>query len=217
MNTRFLRIALGGIAITALSAGSSFAADATAEEPPIPDPVMAEPAPLNTWSGPYAGVVLGYNLGEATSPVGAVDTNGFNGGAFAGYNFQYDQLVLGGEADLGYNFADGAVPGLGVESGVDGSLRARMGFAPAENILLYGTAGGAFGQFEVTDAAGSDSQTLLGWTAGAGIDAMVTDQIFARGEYRYTDFGSETFNTGSGPQSVDATENRFQLGVGLKF
>ncbi len=217
MNMRFTRIALGGVAIAALSATYAMAADAVGEEPPIPDPVMAEPAPLNTWTGPYAGVVVGYGWGNTDTAVGSIDTDGFNGGAFAGYNFQTGPLVLGAEADAGYNGADGAAPGLGIDRGFDGSLRARMGFTPSDNILVYGTAGGALGQFEVTDAAGSDNQTLLGWTAGVGVDAMLTENIFGRAEYRYTDYGTETFNTGSGAQAIDATENRFQLGVGLKF
>ena len=41
---------------------------------------------------------------------------------------------------------------------------------------------------------------MLGWTAGAGVDVKVTEQVFGRVEYRYTDFGSDDFNTGSGPR-----------------
>ena len=46
---------------------------------------------------------------------------------------------------------------------------------------------------------------MLGWTAGAGVDVKMTEQVFGRVEYRYTDFGSGDFNTGSGPQSVNST------------
>ena len=58
---------------------------------------------------------------------------------------------------------------------------------------------------------------MFGWTAGVGADTMLTDTVFARAEYRYVDYGSKTFNTGSGPRSVDATENRFMIGLGMKF
>jgi outer membrane immunogenic protein len=49
--------------------------------------------------------------------------------------------------------------------------------------------------------AGSDSNTHLGWTAGAGAEAFVTDTITTRLEYRYTDYQSETYNLG-GDQRV---------------
>jgi len=45
----------------------------------------------------------------------------------------------------------------------------------------------------------------------------VTENMFVRGEYRYTDFGSEDFTTGSGTRSVDSKDNRVSLGVGFKF
>ncbi len=45
------------------------------------------------------------------------------------------------------------------------------------NILLYATAGGAAKDLEVRDTVlgGTDNNTMLGWTAGAGADVMVTD------------------------------------------
>ena len=43
------------------------------------------------------------------------------------------------------------------------------------------------------------------------------ENVFGRVEYRYTDFGSGDFNTGSGPQSVEFKENRINFGVGMKF
>ena len=37
---------------------------------------------------------------------------------------------------------------------------------------------------------------MLGWTAGVGTDIKLTDNVFGRVEYRYTDFGSKNFTTG---------------------
>ena len=70
---------------------------------------------------------------------------------------------------------------------------------------------------DATDAAGSDRNTMLGWTAGAGADVKVTEQIFGRVEYRYSDYGSKDFNTGSGIQSVDSSDHRVSFGIGMKF
>jgi len=118
---------------------------------------------------------------------------------------------------MGYNWMDGSSGGTTTKSGLDGSLRARLGYAVTDSVMIYGTAGGAASRLKVSDAAGSDSNTMYGWTAGVGADAMLTDQVFARAEYRYVDFGSKTFNTGSGAQSVDANQNRFMVGLGMKF
>ena len=45
---------------------------------------------------------------------------------------------------------------------------------------------------KISDPAGSDRKTMLGWTAGGGVDVKLTEQVFGRVEYRYTDFGSPT-------------------------
>jgi outer membrane immunogenic protein len=58
---------------------------------------------------------------------------------------------------------------------------------------------------------------MLGWTAGAGADVMVTEQIFGRVEYRYTDFGSDTFKTSVGNVDVDDKNHRVTFGLGMKF
>ncbi len=35
---------------------------------------------------------------------------------------------------------------------------------------------------------------MIGWTAGVGTDIKLTDNVFGRVEYRYTDFGSKSFD-----------------------
>ena len=207
--------ALGLLAM--LGAVPAYAADAVSEEPPTPAPM--EEAPLNTWSGPYAGVSLGYNFsGTTTTPTTDIDTDGFVGGVFGGFNAQSGMFVYGLEGDIGYSDSNGSnALTASTTSSVDGSLRARMGVAVTDDVLLYGTAGGAGQSLEISDPAGSDRNTMLGWTAGGGVDVKITEQVFGRVEYRYTDFSSSDFNTGSGTQSIDSNENRVSFGVGMKF
>ena len=198
--------AIGLLAL--LSAGPAYAADTVSEEPPAPAAPMEEP-PVASWAGAYAGASLGYGFSGTTTPAtGNVDTDGFLGGVFAGYNLQNGLFVYGIEGDVGYSGVKGNNGITETKSGFDGSIRGRMGVAVTNNILLYGTAGGAAERLKVSDPAGDDSQALLGWTAGAGVDVKLTENVFGRVEYRYTDFGSGDFNTGSGPQSVDSQENR---------
>lgn len=213
--SRPVAAALGLAALAGVTTAN--AADVIMEEPPAPAAPMEEP-PLATWAGPYAGVTLGYGFSGNTDVSGLeIETDGVLGSAFIGSNYQFGNIVAGVEADIGYSDVNGSNGGFESQSGVEGSLRARLGYVVTPDILLYATAGGAAQDLEVSSAAGSDSNTMLGWTAGGGADVKVTENVFVRGEYRYTDFGSDDFNLGGVTQEVDSTDHRVQLGVGLKF
>jgi outer membrane immunogenic protein len=62
-----------------------------------------------------------------------------------------------------------------------------------------------------------DDAALWGWTAGAGAEAMITDNITARVEYRYSDYEDETFSLGGGDVDSDLSTHSIRAGVGLKF
>jgi len=208
-----LAAAFGLLAFATVSAQ---AADMIVDQAPEPQPIDVVPSESTGWAGPYAGIYGGYTFGE-TSTVGLdVDHDGFSGGAFLGYTGQSGAIVYGLEGDLGYNGSDGVNGGLATESGIEGSLRARLGYAVNDRFLVYATAGGAAEQLEATAGGVSDKQTMLGYTVGAGVDAKLTEQVFARAEYRYTDYGSENFAVGGGT-SIDSSSNKIHLGLGLKF
>ena len=216
---------LGTAAAAALIAAAAMPARAAdiVEQPPAPPAAPMEVAPVATWAGPYAGVALGYGFSGSTEvdpdvgPSVDVDTDGFVGHVFGGWTWQSGQFVYGVEGDIGYNGMDGDDGGFDTEGGVDGTLRARLGVAATDNILIYGTAGGAGGRHKLTTAAGDDSQTMWGWTAGAGVDVKLTPKAFARLEYRYTDLGSETFSIGGTDYDVDASSNKVLVGFGMQF
>jgi outer membrane immunogenic protein len=213
---KFARPAVVAIGLIALSGiVPAHAADAVMEEPPA---APMEVPPVNTWSGPYAGVTLGYGFsGDVKEPGNDIGVDGFLGGAFVGYNYQVDNFVVGAEGDLGYSGVDGSNAGTNVEGGIEGSLRARLGYAVSPNILLYVTGGGAGRSVELQQGGVSDRNTLLGWTAGAGTDIKITENVFGRVEYRYTDFGSENFTTGAGTRGASASDNRIVFGIGMQF
>jgi outer membrane immunogenic protein len=101
-----------------------------------------------------------------------------------------------------------AADSFSVKTTWDASARARIGYLPDPSVLLYTTGGAAWLQIESNSTcnisinalcsppAGSgpfsitNSTTRLGWTAGAGIEAMLSPNWVARGEYRYSDFGT---------------------------
>jgi outer membrane immunogenic protein len=216
-NLKFARPLAAALGLIAFAGVPAFAADVVQEEPPAPAPVAE--LPVASWAGPYAGINLGYGFSGRTKlpDVGtSIKTDGFVGGAFVGYNWQSDNFVYGVEGDIGYDGSKGSADGFTSKSGLDGSLRARLGYAVTPEILLYGTAGGAAHKLKVTDDLTGDSESkgMFGWTAGVGTDIKLTDNVFGRVEYRYTDYGSKTFDTFG---KVKDSENRITFGVGMKF
>lgn len=209
---RPLAVALGLFAL----GGTAFAADVVQEEPPAPAPVAE--LPVASWAGPYAGLSIGYgfgghaNLQDYNNNIG---TKGFVGGVFGGYNWQQENFVYGAEADIGYNGVKGDNAGQSGKTGIEGSLRARLGYSVSPDILVYGTGGLAAKDQKVDDGTNSENKGMLGWTAGVGTDIKLTDNVFGRVEYRYTDFGSKDFGSTIG--KVKSSDNRVTFGVGMKF
>jgi outer membrane immunogenic protein len=209
--------AIGFFAAPGISMNPVLAADIgqAVPVPAAPAPVAA--APVANWSGFYIGALLGYTWGETeNAAVADPDIDGFDGGAYIGANYQWNQFVLGVEADALISGADGGTGGIGAEQDWSASLRARAGIG-LDQFLLYGTGGVAASGVELSDATSSDNNTLWGWTLGAGAEAMLKDNVTARVEYRYTDYEGETFTLGSGTGDADLQTHSVRAGVGLKF
>ena len=94
----------------ALLAPSAMAASLPGPKAPPPSPYTA-PAAAFSWTGLYAGVQAGgvwlSDKGKAVdkfggAPVGTAAAKGssFSGGLLAGYNWQYNNLVMGVEGDV---------------------------------------------------------------------------------------------------------------------
>ncbi|MEM1376030.1 MAG: outer membrane protein [Pseudomonadota bacterium] len=217
MRSTFLKYGLASGLM--LSAGAALAADAV-ELPPSPPPsapIIVQEA-SSDWSGVYVGGFVNYGIGEFDSSAGDIDARGFEGGLFAGYNLDFGGYVGGVEADIALGDIDGELGTTGViaSKGLNGSIRARAG-VDFDPILLYGTAGLAITSAEVDNGTDSDTNTHLGWTAGVGADAKITDSVFGRLEYRYTDYQSKDFDLGGTVVSSGFNEHSIRAGVGIGF
>jgi outer membrane immunogenic protein len=220
MEKFMLKARIFGASLIALSAGmgSAMAADIPVETPaPAPD-VSYTPEPSFSWTGFYVGGLAGYEWANIDADVpGDFDTDNFLGGVFTGYNFDVGNgLVLGVEGDVTYHDQNGGDGGVEVGTDWNGTLRGRIGYA-MDRFMIYGTGGLAVANAEASDATSSDSQTAVGWTAGAGVETAFTNNVFGRVEYRYTDLGSDSYSLDSGDVDADLTSHAVMVGVGVKF
>jgi outer membrane immunogenic protein len=206
-----LTAALLGATILALPSAAS-AADLMISTPPSVDVYAPE---VHDWTGFYLGVNGGFASGTADwtgdyiaggvvagSEDGSIDLDGGMAGIQAGANMQMGNFVLGIEGDVDWAdisgegdeidplSADPSVPSASLDWLA--SLRGRAGFA-IDNVLLYGTAGVAWGGGELgitnLDGAGDDVTADIsasGWTAGVGAELAVTDNMSIKAEYLYT-------------------------------
>ena len=206
----------GGIAVATFAGHAAIAADAieAPPEPPVAAPVR--PAPAASWSGVYLGAFGGYNWGTFDSSVGDISADGWNGGVFAGYNVQNGSVVYGAEADIGYSDANGTLGTTDAKQTGFGSLRGRVGYA-FDPLMIYGTGGLAVTGAEISDGADSDTNVHLGWTVGAGAEALITDNVFGRLEYRYSDYASKDYNLGGSTVSSGFSAHSVNAGIGVKF
>jgi outer membrane immunogenic protein len=202
-------------ASTILFSAASFAraADAIDEIPAAPESV--EVAPANNWEGAYVGGKLTHQWGK-TKMNKDYDAKGFGGGLYTGYNKQDGQIVYGVEADANYSGIEKSYKGIEADQGLNGSLRARVGY-DLNPAMVYATGGLAATNMEVTDKTSDSNKTLLGVTLGAGVETKITDQITARTEYRFTNYQTQTFNLDSGATDRGLKEHQVNVGLGFKF
>jgi outer membrane immunogenic protein len=209
---------LTGAALGVMVIGPASAADIGAPPEPLPAPPNIEAATLaNDWTGFYLGALGGFSWGQADTDVtDDVDVDGLDVGGYAGANWQWGNFVIGAEGDVLVPFGDGSNDDLEVEQGLNGSLRGRAGIA-LDRFLLYGTGGAAVTELELSGNGDSEEDTLWGWTAGAGVEGLILDNVTARVEYRYTDYEDQTFTLGGTDVENDFTTHAIRGGVGLKF
>ncbi|MBW9117703.1 porin family protein [Rhizobium cauense] len=209
-----MKITLAAI-LLALAGTTASAADIVQDIPAAP---VAAAAPSFTWTGAYFGIDggAGFLNGDfSVSGVGS-ESEDFNGGlfgAFAGYNFQFDSIVVGIDGNFEHNWNDKDFLGASIGTDWSGAVRGRVGYA-FDHALFYGAAGWTATRGFV-DVPGFDkeTETFNGYTVGAGVDYSFTNNIFVRGEYRYNDYGDKDILG----VNVDLDQHVVKIGLGVKF
>ncbi len=149
-----------------------------------------QPLNMYSWAGPYLGGNLGWNWGSVDN--NPTKPSGFVGGAQAGYNFQSGPWVFGIEGDIQGNGASDTFAPWKFSNPWFGTVRGRAGYA-LNNILVYGTAGLAFGELSGQTFGLSESHTNAGWTIGLGAEVGLARNWSAKVEYLYVDLNDSNF------------------------
>jgi len=201
-----MRKFLGVIGVASLVAGPAFAADLPVKAPPML-------APAFSWTGLYFGGNLGWawshstwctdataNNSCTTAPVDLVDqkANNFLGGAQVGGRYQFNNFVIGVEGmfdamNLGAT-GPGVVPGLTRSTTFNNlySATGQLGFT-WDRALIYGKGGWAgteveFGANTLKGLNLNTTKRVDGWTAGGGIEYLMSQYVSVGVEYDYYRF-----------------------------
>jgi outer membrane immunogenic protein len=263
------KLLLATTAFVVLAAGSAGAADMRARPAYAPPPPAYS---WNGWYiGGNIGYSWGnakYDSTTSTTALGVFQAgnaisesqkiDGVIGGVQTGYNYQFGGWVWGWETDFqgsgqkgGSTFNGslatlvGPVP-LTVTTDHKlewfGTARSRLGFLWGPTVLVYGTAGIAYGQVKdsaalsvgaapVTAAAiATFKDVKAGWTAGAGIEGALGGGWSAKLEYLYIDLGKTELTSAAAvtvagvgtvatntTQTLRTTDNIVRVGLNYKW
>lgn len=164
------------------------------------------------WSGPYAGLTLGFGGADMETSDAAARGDGRETTGFMGFNFRRGAAVYGVEADVTLNLGRDTVYGDRVAIGatqaaVDwvSTLRGRFGVLATRDTMYYGTAGIAY-----SDTVSNGRSYDWGYSAGLGFEQQIAGSFIWRGEaifHRFT------------PDAVTATRaevrDAFSVRIGL--
>jgi outer membrane immunogenic protein len=200
--------------------------------------IFADPADKGTcnWKGFYAGAQGMYAHGSTDwdyiyfNTHADHTTNGWVGGFFAGYNYQFPiNIVLGVETDINYGKIYGSTsapnPAWLDSSEVNwvGATRIRLGYA-VWRFLPYIAAGVAYGRVNISErklATGleyNSNDTYVGGTHSLGLEFAFTKNLIARTEYSYYSFGKKTVQLFPLDDSdINIYFRGIKFGLGWKF
>lgn len=208
----------------------------------------SRPEPAHSWTGAYVGVHGGGGWGDLAYRDSLVlfdetfrdglDAAGFVGGVQLGGNRQFGNLVVGGELSVSGAGITGSDAACFADLVLDGKCEtrvnwlvtglARLGYAH-DRWLFSGTAGWSVAGADYAlalDAGGpvsfGTSETLNGFTYGAGFNYALTRSVSFGVEYLHADLSADghafvggLVGFGTGERDLDLNIGRAQLNVKL--
>jgi outer membrane immunogenic protein len=221
---------LGSAALAALAAVSPAKAGDLLDAPPA----FSKYAAVYDWTGLYAGIIAGGGWGRVpwvSGPDATAGSANVSSGLFGGtlgYNAQtVSAFVLSTEADLAWNHINATVPPFSCAPNCEltsnwlATARLRLGYA-FDRVMPYVTAGASIGDLTadiVGQPFGNQSKVNLSWTAGAGVEFVITGPWTAKVEYLHTDRSGITCGVAcnGGPISMNLSENIVRAGLNYRL
>ncbi|MBX9774158.1 MAG: outer membrane beta-barrel protein [Xanthobacteraceae bacterium] len=226
------------VAVTAAGLPAFAPAASAADMPAQARPHAVVVTPL--WTGFYFGVHGGGGWAsthvsdpslQVMSQIAVIDASGPLAGGQIGANWQFGNVVVGGEIDVSWARIRGSrspEPGFPF-SGFETNFRAlatgtgRVGYA-AGSWLGYAKAGIAWADLEFTYRVGappssSVPHTRTGVTAGAGVEVAFWRNLSAKVEYNFVYFGENSIPIGSNRDSGNADHvlHLVKAGLNMRF
>jgi outer membrane immunogenic protein len=220
------------ILATASLAALAVAAPAFAQDgPPNPDSDT-------TFSGPRAGIILGYDrMQPGQVPNSSIDSSnsadGLTYGGDVGYDARSGNWVFGAEGEVTGSTskvtnnpsAAGALGYGRVKAGRDLYAGARIGYVVAPRTMIYAKGGYTNQRLDLVASNGTTETgqhfNLDGWRAGAGVEQSLGGKAYAKVEYRYSNYGQARLEYPNGANtnnfSVDTDRHQVVAGVGVRF
>lgn len=192
-----------------------------------------------TFTGPRIGVLAGFDTIRAGSKEDSnldgdnQSVDGFLYGVDIGYDVALGGALVGVEAEIndstGNVETDRSDPnffGFGrVSKDRDIYVGARAGILATPATLVYIKGGYTNAKLNVL-AAYSNRTTdanykLDGWRLGAGVERAIRNNVYAKVEYRYSNYGDANFEYPNGATTdsfnIDTDRHQIVAGVGLRF
>lgn len=179
------------------------------------------------WSGFHASLLGGYGEigvdGNQDALFGPYPDDGLavgmTVGVGLGYRHSLGGIVLGVDSDFSALMIDEQLAMKDtVEADYDwfATVRATAGFDLGDT-LIYGTGGLAVLGTDFVGGSDNRQQDFYGWTAGAGVEHMVSDTISVKLEGLYAEFGSEKFELSDNDTTIDNDMWVVRGGISLNF
>jgi outer membrane immunogenic protein len=204
-------------------------------------PAVASAQDRGPFTGPRVEGVVGYDVLQSGEADDGTNTGGNEGdesvngavyGVGAGFDFDLGGVVLGvegeysdstGEQEFGETI-DGTDFLGRIAVGRDVYLGGRVGVTVTPRTLVYAKGGYTNTTIESAFSGAGDSvdfdTSVDGWRLGAGVEQMIGTNVYAKAEYRYSNYnGLKLDDDLFGDEDFDIDLDRHQVlaGVGLRF
>ncbi|MGG9999053.1 outer membrane protein [Pseudovibrio ascidiaceicola] len=178
--------------------------------------------PEYDWDGFYLGVQGGWARLHGTNRFNNSGTqyNGGTVGLYGGYNYTYQNILIGVEGEGAYwSFGERSRGEMSLRSDYFAAAKIRAGLT-YDWFMAYVTGGAAVSTFRASNpnfGPGSDSNTMLGWVGGAGLEMFVTERVIVRLDYERIVFPGRSFTVGGTRFKEDIDSDAIRIGISYKF